>query len=79
MYFKSLLSLIENRVLFYSLWVSHDVTLPIYKDCDSVKCRDFDMDTFDFKKLKVERTKIFEKIVPITVESNTHMEYCDMV
>jgi hypothetical protein len=44
------------------------------------------MDTFDFKKLKVERTKIFEKIVPITVESNntisienTHREYCDMV
>jgi len=69
--------LIENRVLVY---FSDDFTLPTFSiHKDSVKCKDFDMDTFDFKKLKVERTKIFEKIVPITVESNTHMEYCDMV
>ena len=76
--------MIENRVLVY---FSDDFTLPTFSiHKDSVKCKDFDMDTFDFKKLKVERTKIFEKIVPITVESNntisienTHREYCDMV
>jgi hypothetical protein len=75
--FTSVLSRLDKRFQKYFQEKKETYKLPTNISDDSVKCKDFNIDIIDFKKLKVKTAK--ERKSNVVKPINTSGEYCDMV